>query len=205
MNQHHRRSVRLKGYDYAQAGAYFVTICTHECACLFGEIVDGEMQLNVIGRLVDAEWRAISTHFPQTIVDDFVVMPNHIHGILMSARIPPQHEGAIPSDIPTDPVGARFIAPSDIDGNGKITRTVVAKGAMNRAPTLGEIIRAVKARVRRKTGFTVWQRNYYEHIIRNDDSLNRAREYIRNNPTQWELDYEIQMRCLANSCEIEAS
>ena len=104
-------------------------------------------------------------------MDEFIVMPNHIHGILI--------------------VGAQFIAPSSVrhdDHNAK-------QGAMNRAPTLGEIVRAYKAASTHIVRSTVnsnfaWQRNYYEHIIRNDDFLHRIREYIQNNPARWEYDRE---------------
>src|SRR5574341_1277942 len=82
-NKQHRRSIRLKGYDYTQVGAYFVTICTQHRECLFGEVVDGEMQVNVYGRIVQACWDAITIHFPFVALDAFMVMPNHIHGIIV--------------------------------------------------------------------------------------------------------------------------
>ena len=81
-DRHHRRSIRLKGYDYTQAGAYFVTICTHERKCLFGDIVDGNMILNDAGRFAEKCWTEIPAHFPHVALDEFVIMPNHIHGIL---------------------------------------------------------------------------------------------------------------------------
>ena len=95
--KHHRRSIRLKGYDYAQAGAYFVTICTQHRACLFGEVVNGQMQLNDAGRFVEQCWLDIPHHFPHVELEAFVVMPNHVHGIIVI----------------TDPVGAKnFFAPT---------------------------------------------------------------------------------------------
>ncbi len=170
-----RRSLRLRGYDYTQAGAYFVTLCTRDRACLFGEIVDGEVSHNDAGRIVQSEWEALPDRFSGIDVDAFIVMPNHVHGILW-----------------INPVGARFIAPRfvaphDVDAG--------VPGAMNRAPTLGEIIRAFKAvatRRLRQTGVSefAWQRNYYEHIIRDEASLHGIREYIANNPLQWALDRE---------------
>lgn len=173
-NMHHRRSLRLQGYDYSQAGAYFVTICTHNRACLFGEVVDGEMRLNETGRMVASALQAISDHFPQVDVDAFVVMPNHVHGIIV-----------------INGVGAQFIAPNTHETDA----AAINLGAINRAPTLGDMVRAFKARSTRdirlrEPGVSVWQRNYYEHIVRNEDDLARIREYIVNNPLQWALDRE---------------
>ncbi len=180
-----RRSIRLKGYDYTQPGAYFVTICTQDRQCLFGEVVEGEMLLNDAGNIVETEWRSLPQRFPGIQTDTFVVMPNHIHGVIL--------------------VGARFIAPMRVNpgainrNEGAINRNEGAinrnEGAINRAPTLGDIVRAFKAvtsrRIRQQgcTAFA-WQRNYYEHIIRNEQTFVRVREYIANNPRQWALDSE---------------
>ena len=87
--KHHRRSIRLKGYDYTRAGAYFVTICTKDGACLFGDVADGVMRLNQMGHIVRQCWLAIPDHFPHVLLDEFVVMPNHVHGILV---IMPTHD-----------------------------------------------------------------------------------------------------------------
>src|SRR5512146_2828735 len=83
---HHRRSIRLRDFDYSQAGAYFVTICTYERACRFGDVVDGDMRLNEAGRIVEQCWAAIPIHFPDVVLDAFVVMPNHVHGIVIITR-----------------------------------------------------------------------------------------------------------------------
>jgi hypothetical protein len=80
---HHRRSIRLKGYDYTQAGAYFLTLCTHNRECLFGDVVDGEMVLNKFGKIADYQWHQIPRFFPNTVLDEFIAMPNHFHGITM--------------------------------------------------------------------------------------------------------------------------
>jgi REP element-mobilizing transposase RayT len=90
-DKHHRRTIRLQGYDYTASGAYFVTICTHQRQCLFGEIVGGEMRLNVLGHLIHANWQHLPHHFPSLILDAFVVMPNHIHGILVLTNPPDRH------------------------------------------------------------------------------------------------------------------
>lgn len=173
-NIHHRRSLRLKGYDYRQAGAYFLTICTHERACVFGDVMNGVMVLNDAGLLVQDEWHKLVERFPHLFLDAFVVMPNHVHSIIH--------------------VGAQFIAPSDMVENAAHSKTADSS-AMNRAPTVGNIVRTFKAASTRRVRQGVldtfaWQRNYYEHIIRNDQALSRIREYITNNPLQWSLDRE---------------
>lgn len=169
---HHRRSIRLRNYDYSQAGAYFITLCTHKRECLFGAMVGDIVQLNEAGRLVQNIWDVLPEHYSCVELDFFVVMPNHIHGIVV-----------------LNGVGAQFIAPVH-DG-------ATNSGAMNLAPTVGEIIRAFKARcthsinhLRGVQGVSIWQRNYYEHIIRNESSLQEIREYIANNPAQWAIDRE---------------
>jgi REP element-mobilizing transposase RayT len=166
---HHRRSIRLKEYDYTQAGAYFVTIVTYQREPLFGEIVDGVMNLNALGEIVRREWFKTAELRPyiELYEDEFVVMPNHAHGILWM----------------NDDVGAeRRSAPTT-------TMPHVTAGS------LGAIVRAYKSAVtyainaaRQTHGVVVWQRNYYEHIIRNDADLNRIRNYIINNPLKWADD-----------------
>ncbi|MDO8811262.1 MAG: transposase [Gallionella sp.] len=170
---HHRRSIRLRSYDYSQAGAYFITLCTQKRECLFGAVVDDGMRLNDVGRMVQNVLGALPDHYSCVGLDSFVVMPNHIHGIIML------HD-----------VGAQFIVPNNDQGAAN-------PGAMNRAPTIGGIIRAFKAccthginQLRSVQGVSLWQRNYYEHVIRNEPSLQEIREYIANNPAQWAIDRE---------------
>lgn len=156
---HHRRSIRLQGYDYTQGGAYFVTICTKNRACLLGRVVDGKIAMNDAGQMVQSVWDGLRERFPTVALDQFVVMPNHVHGILIL-------------------VGAQFIAPNT---------------------SLGEIIRAFEAVATRQIRLAGlqefrWQRNYYEHIIHDEKSLNRIREYIATNPLRWELDRENPQR-----------
>ena len=167
-DKHHRRSIRLKGYDYAQPGAYFVTIVTQDRACLFGAVADGDMQLSNAGEIAKATWHELPARIPSLGLDAFVAMPNHIHAIIM--------------------VGAQFIAPSDGFG-------VTNQGAINHAPKLGNIIRAYKAastRLIRQADAPdfVWQRNYYEHVVRVEESLHQIRQYIHDNPSRWEFDRE---------------
>jgi putative transposase len=182
---HHRRSIRLKGYDYRQNGAYFVTVCTHERQCLLGQVTSGGMQISAVGESVTATWQALPERFREVRLDAFVVMPNHVHGIVWI------NEGAA-SGAPTstratdaDYRGAASSAP---------TSTHVA-GAESSTPGLGEIMRAFKSlsaiaanRILGRSGTPFWQRNYYEHVIRNDHDLDEIRRYIVGNPSNWEED-----------------
>ncbi len=166
-DQHHRRSIRLKGYDYTQPGAYFVTICTHQQVDTFGELIGGEMKVNPSGRAVQEEWLKTAEIRSNVQLDEFVVMPNHVHGIIMilNRRDTARHIPAARS-IPT-----------------------VEKFSEPVSGSLPTIVRAFKSAVTKRInilrstpGGLVWQQNYYEHIIRNDRSLNRIREYIHYNP-----------------------
>ncbi len=172
-SNHHRRSIRLPEYDYAQPGAYFITICTHQRACLFGKIVDGEMLLNEMGRLVQYEWNKTQQIRPEIELDQFVIMPNHFHAIIWV------HDGR----------GTARRAPT-----GESTPEQFGKPVVGSIPT---IVRAFKSAVTRQINFyrntpgmPVWQRNYYERVIRNEVEMNAVREYIVNNPQQWALDAE---------------
>jgi putative transposase len=176
---HHRRSIRLRGYDYSQVGAYFVTVCIHNRECLFGQIVDGEMLLNELGECVVRWWDDIPRHFSGVDTGTFVVMPNHVHGIVVI------------TDAPT--VGAGSPRPYD-DAPHAVMGTATVR---RRRPSLGNVVAYFKYQttktinaMRHTPSARVWQRNYYEHIIRDDESLRRIGEYIVNNPLQWVLDHE---------------
>ncbi|MDD5093903.1 MAG: hypothetical protein PHV74_05925 [Dehalococcoidia bacterium] len=164
-DKHHRRSTRLKDYDYSQAGVYFITICTQNRDCLFGEIVNGEMRLNDTGHFVQQCWFDIPLHFPHAELDAFTVMPNHVHGIIVI----------------THSVGANNYSPLPLPhGTSK---------------TIGSIVRGFKIGVtkwfRTNTGiYTVWQRNYFEHVIRDEPDLARIRQYVSDNPMRWADDEE---------------
>ena len=173
-DRHYRRSIRLKGYDYTQPGAYFVTICTHQRTPLFGQVVDGEMILNAFGEIVREEWFKTAQIRPYVELydDEFIVMPNHIHGIIR-----------IVAD-PTAVVGARRRRAPTVEQFGK-----PVPGSI---PT---IVRAFKSAVTKRInqlrgtpGAPVWQRNYYEHIIRTERTLIAIRRYIIENPARWSLD-----------------
>ena len=185
--EHHRRSLRLPNYDYTQSGAYFVTICTWNRECLLGEIVAGEMRLNEYGHIVVECWLAIPQHFPRVELDAFVVMPNHIHGIIMIAGAThpsPDLVGATHAS--PDPVGATHASP--LQKQHRSGPNPQSLGAI-----VGSFKSAAAKRInefRGTPGFPVWQRNYYEHIIRNESALQRIRMYIQNNPINWDLDSE---------------
>ena len=180
---HHRRSIRLQGYDYSREGAYFVTICTHNRECLFGSVGAGskparytcplstkpgqtpavsmQMTLNDYGEIVQQTWDDLVNHIDGIALDAFVVMPNHIHGIVVI---------------------------DDRAGLGN-------RAGLEPAPTLSEIVWQLKTFSARRInkgrgtpGIPVWQRNYHERIIRGENELNHIREYIANNPANWLTD-----------------
>jgi REP element-mobilizing transposase RayT len=160
-----RRSMRLRGYDYSLPGYYFITVCTKDRRSTFGEIVKGEMLTNEAGRIAVQVWEELPSRFSCMQLDEMVVMPNHMHGII-----------AI--------VGAGLALPND-------------RGAASSAPTLPDIVRAFKSissirinRLLSRSGRPLWQRNYFEHIIRDEDSLARIRHYIQINPKGWKFDRE---------------
>jgi REP element-mobilizing transposase RayT len=160
----------LKGYDYAQVGAYFITIVTEHRTCLFGNIIDNKMYLNSAGQVVQSVWTQIPEHFSGIDVDTFVVMPNHVHGIIL-----------ITNKV-RDSVGAQHAAPSEPNVQ---------------AGSIGAIIRSFKSAVTKqynkesvRRALRIWQRNYYEHIIRDENALIRIRDYIATNPTRWSSDPE---------------
>jgi len=169
-----------------------VTICTHNRACLFGEIVNGEMRLNEAGNIAQQCWDDIPVHFPDVDLDEFVVMPNHIHGIVViTGVVGANNYSPIPPPPPPSPpsqcVGANNYSPLPP------IPPLPPPRPCGTSKTIGSIVRGYKIGVtkwmRNNTPiYDVWQRNYWEHIVRNEPELNRIREYIRNNPSRWELD-----------------
>ncbi len=171
--KHRRRSIRLGGYDYSQIGEYFVTLCTHKMRCLFGEVKNGKMHLNRLGQIVDSEWRKTPRLRPGVDLGDFVVMPNHLHGLLVITMNPQKKALAIP-----------------------VGRRAHSCAPLRRYPRgLGGIIAGFKSATttqtnqqRRTPGLPVWQRNYHEHIIQDEEDSARTRHYISINPMLWHLD-----------------
>ncbi|MBI1929542.1 transposase [Candidatus Poribacteria bacterium] len=202
---HHRRSIRLRGYDYTQVGAYFVTICVRERVCLFGKVADREMQLNEMGQVVVECWRNIPRHFPAVELDAFVVMPNHMHGILvLTNRVRSGVENAMDVETAAGEGTSPLRQPVEKGNAGEGTsplRQPVEKGnagaetAPLRRPTLGQVVAYFKYQSTKNInqrrgvpGSRLWQRNYYEHVIRDDTDLQQLREYVMYNPLKWELD-----------------
>ena len=183
-----RRSVRLKNYDYASPGAYFVTICTWQLESLFGTIADGAMQLGDLGKIVAEEWRRTAVIRKEIRLDEWVVMPNHLHGVVWIA------DNRAENDERDDgQAGAQSIEAYSAEAQGP--------GAHGRAPlhrkprSLGSLVAGFKSAAttrsnawRGSPGAPLWQRNYYEHIVRNEQELAAIRCYIQNNPLKWALD-----------------
>jgi putative transposase len=176
-DKHRRRSIRLAGYDYAGGGAYFITICAHRKEPLFGEVAGGEIRLNAVGEITRDEWYRSAELRPEVLLDAFVVMPNHIHGIFAL-------DGSV--------------AGGEDDRAGDLAPWGARRAPLQRPPrSLGAFVAGYKSRVtsrvRALTGDTekrVWQRNYYEHIIRDDREADEIRLYIFNNVLTWADDVE---------------
>ncbi|MEA5576613.1 transposase [Anabaena sp. UHCC 0451] len=205
---HHRRSMRLKGYDYSQQGAYFVTICTHQRNCLFGEIVDGEMKLNTNGEIARGSWLSIPRHFQNVELDEFVIMPNHLHGILIIKNFEMEGEALANQDFSQSfsEVEGEALANQDFQQKQNLssqcfaptTPTIKRVKINGTTPqSLASIIQNYKSvstrqinRINKAKGNVIWQRNYHEHIIRSEEALNNIRQYIVNNPINWAEDEE---------------
>ncbi|OGR07662.1 MAG: hypothetical protein A2511_16940 [Deltaproteobacteria bacterium RIFOXYD12_FULL_50_9] len=222
---HHRRSIRIKGYDYAEVGAYFVTICSQGREGVFGEIVDSEMQMNEAGRMVEAVWQGLSDRYPQLCIDEFVVMPNHFHGIVVicyqrgktgpelgmpTQNIGPNFNGrrgepcvrpichGVDQEGEQDNKGEHEVRPyRSGTGENTVGRIVQAFKSL----TTNAYIRGVKALGWQPFPGRLWQRNYYERIIRNESELHKARQYIVENPMKWDCDREnpVNVMTLENS------
>jgi len=182
---HHRRSIRLKGYDYSQAGLYFVTVCVQNRDCIFGNVVDGKMVLNDAGQIAHNEWLKTAELRQNVQLHNFIIMPNHFHTIFEI-----MHKIGVPD------VGAYCIRPDDIRPDDEYYRDQ-QQGVCNtplRSPTqtVGAIMRGYKSAVTRQInalGFPFkWQRDMYEHIIRDYSNYARIDEYILSNPQKWEND-----------------
>ncbi|HAX90245.1 MAG TPA: transposase [Cyanobacteria bacterium UBA11370] len=172
-------STRLPNQDYATNGWYFVTICTRDRTHFFGNIVEGQVQLSAIGEIAQWFWIDILNHFEHTYINGYVIMPNHVHGIIVIDR-PHQVNRDRPPNVETLQCNVS-------------TRNQFMSNISPQAGSLGTIMRSYKSAVSywcHQNGYDhfAWQPRFYEHIIRADGSLNRIRDYIANNPTKWELD-----------------
>jgi REP element-mobilizing transposase RayT len=203
--EHHRQSIRLRGYDYRQQGLYFITICTQHRLPLFGKVVDGIMQHNDAGNMINVQWHEMARKFPNIVLHEFITMPNHIHGII---------------EIMNDSVGANLCVRPNLNGVRPVVDNVCSdlngirpvengdchdstaddiKGAHADAPlhqmiqwvktmTTNAYIRGVKSSNWQPFDGKLWQRNYYEHIIRDQQAYDHISQYIANNPITWQDD-----------------
>ena len=174
--QHHRRSIRLRGYDYSSAGYYFVTVCTQQRRSLYGTVVDAEMQLNDAGRMVEHWWLKLAEKFAEVVLDEHITMPNHFHGIIVIV----------------DCRGAPVCAPSWGETDAvRLPEKRVPLGEIVqwfKTMTTNEFIRGVKESGWPRFDRKLWQRDYFEHVIRDEKSSNNIRRYIRANPLMWPHD-----------------
>ena len=189
---HHRRSIRLKGYDYSADGLYFITICTKERNHYFGRVIDGKMVLNERGQIVKNEWlNTINVRKDEVILHEYIVMPNHFHAIIEICRRGVSHTPQIhtpQSHTPQSHTPDDGLTTSDRGVCDTIDRGVCDTPLRSPSKTLGSIIRGFKSAVTKQIGFPVWQRNYHEHIIRNTNAFTKISNYILNNPAQWHCD-----------------
>ena len=176
-DRYRRRSIRLQGYDYTSPNAYFVTICSYNHESLFGDVKMDKIVLNQFGRIIFEKWNQIPKYFKNTQIDQFIIMPNHLHGIVIivtakhsseefTESLNNKHKNASPSH----PAGTMPDSVSSIIQNFKSVTT-----------------RKIN-QIRKTSSAKLWQRNYYEHIVRNEKELNQIREYIIDNPLKWEFD-----------------
>jgi REP element-mobilizing transposase RayT len=173
-DRHHRRSIRLRGFDYSQNGVYFVTPCVHNREAILGTVHDGAVELSVVGAAIERAWLEIPNRFPFVVLDEYVIMPNHVHALLAFTDIEPDVNRSCSA------VAAGSVPPDSS------WRTGPAK------VTLGRVLRAYKSlsaiqanRLLGRTSQPFWQRDYYDRIVRDDEELQAIRAYIRRNPSLW--------------------
>jgi putative transposase len=164
--KHHRRSIRLKNYDYTQPEYYFITICTYHRENTLGIIQNGEMECSKFGKIAEVYWQRLPTIFSYMKLDEYVIMPNHIHGIIQIIETSQNPNITNPNS-----------------KSGSIPHSINAIVQNFQSITTRKINKLENIR-----GTPFWQRNFYEHVIRNEISLMEIQKYIRNNPLQWEMD-----------------
>ncbi|WP_416336931.1 transposase [Crocosphaera sp. UHCC 0190] len=187
--KHHRRSIRIRNYDYSQPGAYFVTICTYQKQCWCGEIKNGQMCLNQLGKIVADEWLKTAIIRPNFQLDEWVIMPNHLHGIvIINDCSGNENKGDL---------GADYQNRGIVGANQDNKRDLGARNApLRQKPnSLSSFVAGFKSAVTKRinllrlnTNIPIWQRNFYESIVRDETSLAVIRKYIINNPSFWQND-----------------
>jgi putative transposase len=183
-----RKSIRLPCYDYSQPGAYFITICTHQRRCCMARVVDNRVIPSLLGEIVENQWTNLPRHYPHIEIEAFVLMPNHVHGVIVivGAGWEPAPTGSDAK--PDHPRGGD----TALEGLEPAPTESVAK--QHGVPEIVRGFKTFSARrineMRRTPGAQFWQRSYYEHIIRNEQELGRITEYIESNPLNWQLDRE---------------
>ncbi|MDD5088031.1 MAG: transposase [bacterium] len=165
------KSTRLPHYDYAASGTYFLTLCIHNKECFLGEVGDGSVHLSEYGRIVEREWRHSAEIRKELNVGDFIVMPNHLHGIVLLRENNEAHCRAALPDV---------YRRSSRERESHSISSFVAGFKAYTTKLVNEL--------RKAPGTRLWQPNYFEHVIRNADQFSRACNYIRTNPLRWELD-----------------
>ena len=180
--KHHRRSIRLKGYDYHNAGAYFVTICTQNRECVLED--------PIVNAIIKDVWQALPSWFPTIELDEFVIMPNHTHFVVWITDVGTSLANVLDADA---------LDGGNMDGGKPHPYKIPKPEKTNTMPALGDVVGAFKSLVfkvyldwveindpSRRAKF--WQHNYYEHIVRNEHELNAIRQYIIDNPINWKMD-----------------
>ena len=196
---HNRRSIRLKGYDYSSEGLYFITICCQDRINRFGQVINGEMILNEFGLIAYNEWIKLADRFSNFELDVFQIMPNHIHGII---SLLPVGSGLAPDLLYEGQPQGLEENNKNIEGQPQVIegqpQGLPQPDPQRKNPSIPDILGAYKSLVangcleiyksRDEVMGKFWQRNYYEHIIRNDLAYYNISEYIINNPLKWEED-----------------
>jgi len=185
MQIHHRHSIRLKRHDYTSNGMYFITICIHNHHCLFGNIENRKMQPNPFGQIARDQWYELPNRFPDLELDAFVVMPNHVHGILIL-------DDTVSSGLIETNVGAGF-TPALVPESGRATARVAPTSVskiigMYKSLVLHHAIQYIKSNCPDMLLGKLWQRGFYDHIVRDHRSYEKIANYIINNPTNWHND-----------------
>jgi len=192
--KHHRRTIRLRGHNYSGGGAYFITICVQDKQCMLGRVVDSRMTLSECGEVVQHVWETLPERFPILVPDAFQLMPNHLHAILVIPGTGLEPSLALAT-------GTTVIQPSP---------QAVGTESRTRTPSMGQVVGAFKSistiavnRLEARAGRRLLQENFFEHIIRSVDELEKIRDYIRQNPARWYEDPENPDRALGDWLEIE--